>query len=270
MSSHQPCSPQDRGNLDYDQLVRPALGGQEGTPLRSSSRVVSGSSRASEREGPQGDPRVGVGACAEERPNPASTSNPNCPATPRQRGFSRLAGTSGCGPGTTRTTEPFPRRGTSPRAPPTQFSLQRNRRTPERAQNLKATSPGPCHAAPNHRRGPAGVRPPPGARAGRGRGGRGRDPRSRPHADPRAVAGRTPPPGALRGEQRPPARADSGSQSWGRRAGVRALGSAPASPPTGIVLAATSGPSTPPPPARPSGSPARAPPRPASPAAMNM
>lgn len=190
MSSHQPCSPQDRGNLEYDQLVRPALGGQEGTPLRSSSRVVSGSSRASEREGPQG---VGVGACTEERPNPASTSNPNCPATPRQRGFSRLAGTSGCGPGTTRTTEPFPRRGTSPRAPPTQFCLQRNRRTPERAQNPKATSPGPCHAAPNHRRGPAGVRPPPGARAGRGRGVGAMTPGLGPTRTPaRSRAGRHP------------------------------------------------------------------------------
>lgn len=114
MSSHQPRSPQDRGNLEYNQLVRPALGGQGGTRLRSSSRVVSRSSRASEQEGPQGHSPVGVGACAEERLNPASTSNPNCPATPRQRGFSRHAGTSSCGPGTTRTTGAISTQGNFP------------------------------------------------------------------------------------------------------------------------------------------------------------
>lgn len=65
-----------------------------------------------------------------------------------------------------------------------------------------------------------------------------------PSRTPRTAGGRAPPPGAPRGEQRPPARARS--QSWGRRAGVRPPGSTRAPPPTGIVLAATSGPSTPP------------------------
>lgn len=74
----------------------------------------------------------------------------------------------------TRTTEAISTGGggTSPRAPPTQPSLRRDRRTPERTPSPKATSRGPCHAAPDHGRGAAGVRPPPGAPAGRGRGAR--------------------------------------------------------------------------------------------------
>lgn len=102
---------------------------------------------------PQGHPRVGVGMCAKERPDPASTFNPTVPRP-------TAAGTSGCGPGTHGRPKPFPRRGTSPRVPPTQPSLLRVRGTPERAHNPKATSQGPRRAAPNHRHRPGSGRCP--------------------------------------------------------------------------------------------------------------
>lgn len=231
--------------------------------------MASQSSGTSEPEGPKGHPRAGGGGVRGDATRPREHLQPNCPATHRNRGFSRPPGTSGCRPGSHGRLKPFPLRGTSPRAPPTQPSLQKDRRTPERAHNPKATSQGPRHATPNHKT-PTGW----GQAAARGTS------RARPRGPtvtsglgstrtPRAAAGRAPPPGAPRSEQRPPQPEPAPASNLGGAARVSGR-PGPLRPRRTPALCSPPPLDPPRPPPRPSRSPARAPRRPASPAAMNM
>lgn len=166
----------------------------------------------------RGSPRLpargGVGMCAEELPDPASTSNPTVPRDPQQRG------PLGEGRGHTDNRSHF-HGGELPRGflPPSPASKgsggpQSGLTTRRPAHRAHATLPltrdtdwlgsGRC---PGHEQGAA-------------EGPRAVTPGLGPTRTPRTAGGRAPLPGASRSEQRSPARARAGSQSWGGAARV--------------------------------------------------
>lgn len=145
-----PRSPQDRRNLEYDQLVRTALlraGGQSFTVEFSGGlRELPGLGT----RGPPGPPALGGRGRARR-----SDQTPLAPPTQLSRDptaagtWPDTRGPLGAEPGHTDRPKPFPRRGTSPRAPPTQPSLLRDPRTPRAgSQPAGHLAGGPCHAAP--------------------------------------------------------------------------------------------------------------------------
>lgn len=233
LATTTPRSPQDRRNLEYDQLVRTALlraGGQSFTVEFSGGlRELPGLGT----RGPPGPPaRGGAGACAEERSNPASTSNPTVPRPHGSGDLARHAGTSGCGAGTHGPTEAISKKGNFPEGSSHPAQPPKGPEDPRAgSQPAGHLAGGPCHAAPKAQtRTPLGSgRRRPGHEQGAAEGPGAVTPRARPpHGPPPRGRGQgaTPPPRALpaaSGVPLQPVPAPA-PQSWGAPRGCPATG----------------------------------------------